>query len=693
MHRIASAVTLILLNSAIATAVASEVASQAELAIDARYAAEKLDYEKSRAERTIKSSQSRIKSFEKSVPKLRETVAKLKQEFEAARDAHATAEAAAKETREKGDAPAADKLDTEVANLLRTLRAKENAWKRDAGRLARSETGWEAAKQAISDAETTIPLKAAAAEKAHAAAAALKEQAIAADRSHKATQNPRAIAEQIDVLIDARLAKAEIPASPVTDDGEFFRRASLDVIGVIPKYEDAVAFRENTDASKRSQTIDRLLADESFGRNLSQRFCTVTTETGTSTLKQARDTFNSWLSESYNLNRRWDHVVTDMLAAEGSGFENPAVLFTVAYRMNEQPDPSLLLAAAGDFFLGLQIKCAQCHDHPFHEWKQDEFWGMATTFGRVRLKGRFQNARELEHFVTDNDVSRDEMVRMNGIDYVDQVTDGKIEIPDPVNPGEVLGTVAASFLGGAQPKLPTKGNYRQHFAEWVTSKDNPYFARATVNRLWAHFFGRGIVEPIDNLHPDNEPTHPEVLDLLAEEFRSSDFDLKHIVRCITNTRAWQRTSRPTEGNADDTELLSHMKVKPLDSYALVDSLWVALRRTPPTGSRRVDEALKFDTRLPGGDPTKYTHSIPQVLRMMNARDHLGVNGATVQTVTRGRSREEAIEHIYLAVLARSPSAAETEDMVTYIDSLEDERQGYGDVFWVLLNSAEFLVNH
>ncbi len=382
-----------------------------------------------------------------------------------------------------------------------------------------------------------------------------------------------------------------------------------------------------------------------------------------------------------------------MLAAEGSGFEEPAVLFTVAFRMNEQPDPSLLLAAAGDYFLGLQIKCAQCHDHPFHEWTQDEFWGMASMFGRVRLKGRFQNARELEHHVTDNYVPLAEMVRMNGSKYADQIAGGKIEIPDPVNPGEVLKTVSADFLGGAQPDLPEKGNYRRHFAAWVTSKDNPYFARATVNRLWAHFFGRGIVEAIENLHPDNKPSHPEVLELLVEEFRSSDFDIKHIVRCITHTKAWQRTSRPIADNKGDGTLLSHMAVKPLDSYALVDSLWVALRRTPPTGSRRVDEALKFDTRLPGGDPTKYTHSIPQVLKLMNSRDHAGVNGATVQTVTRNRSREEAIAHLYLAVLSRHPTASESKDMLAYVDSSKDERQGYGDIFWVLLNSAEFLVNH
>jgi hypothetical protein len=136
-----------------------------------------------------------------------------------------------------------------------------------------------------------------------------------------------------------------------------------------------------------------------------------------------------------------------------------------------------------------------------------------------------------------------------------------------------------------------------------------------------------------------------------------------------------------------------MAVKSLDSYALVDSIWVALQRTPPDGSRRRDTAAEFDTRLPGGDPTKYTHSIPQVLKLMNSREHLGASTPTVQTVTRGKTREEAIVRLYLAVLARRPNSTESQQMNEYVQQVGDERQAYGDIFWVLLNSAEFLVNH
>jgi hypothetical protein len=318
---------------------------------------------------------------------------------------------------------------------------------------------------------------------------------------------------------------------------------------------------------------------------------------------------------------------------------------------------------------------------------------MAAMFGRVRLKGESMNGRELDHLVTDSDVDLKEMVRMNGIKYPDQLPGGKINIPDPVNPGQTLKNVSAQFLDGSKPaELPEKGNQRQAFARWVTAKENPYFARATVNRLWAHFFGRGIVEPIVNLHPENEPSHPDLLDLLTEEFKRSDYDLKHLVRSITLSRAYQRSSKRIAGNEEDNKFFSHMAVKPLDSYVLIDSLCVSLRRPVATGTRRRDDAAVFDTRLPGGDPQKYTHSIPQVLKMMNAKEHADANNA-MQTVTSGKSPPEAIEQLYLVVLSRRPTTAETEDMVRYVNESPNPRQGFADVFWVLLNSAEFLVNH
>jgi chemotaxis protein histidine kinase CheA len=678
----------------------TESASLAEQAIAARYEAESLLYEKQQAQQTVNGSKRNIELAQKGLPDVKKAVEKAAQVKQAAEEdlakKTAVASAAKAKAEQSGDASdkaAADVAEKERLEADRVFRQADTTFKSESGRLERSEQQLKDREQQLAAALKAIPEREAAAKVASTRADALRAQVQQANARYAAAQDPIAVAQKIDEFVDARLKAANIAASPSADDAEFLRRVTLDISGAIPAYEDVVAFLDDTNPNKRSALIDRLLGDATYGRNFSQRFCTVTTENGTSTLQQGRDYFNNWLAESLQLNRRWDRIVTDMLAADGFGYQQPGALFTVAYRMNEQPDPALLVGAAGDFFLGLQIKCAQCHDHPFHEWTQNEFWGMAAMFGRVRLKGQSMNGRELEHLVTDNDVDPKEMVRMNGIKYPDQLPGGKIVIPDPVDPDKTLGTVSAAFLGGQSAQLPEKGNYRRDIAKWITSKENDYFARATANRLWAHFFGRGIVEPIDNLHPDNKPAHPEVLELLAEEFKNSDYDLQYLIRCITLTKAYGRSSKPVNGNEDDKELLSHMKVKPLDSFALVDSLWVALRRAPPDGTRRREAAAIFDTRLPGGDPTKYTHSIPQVLKMMNTSDHVGTNSATVQTVTRSRPTEDAIAHLYLAVLARRPSDAESQQMLTYVQQLGDERQGYADVFWVLLNSAEFLINH
>lgn len=673
-------------------------ATLADQAVSARYLIEQLLYEKLAAERTIKGNQGNIEQSTKGLPQFKAAVEKAEQELKTAKDdlaVKAAALAAAKEKAASGsddDKAALAKADQEHKVAELTVRQKDNNYQRDSGTLQRNLDRIKKSEADIAAATARIPQKEAALVDARKIADELRTKAALADEHRAAGQTPQVVSQQIDALIDARLKSQNIPASPVVDDAEFLRRVTLDITGTIPKYEDVIAFLDDASPHKPAALVNRLLSDAAFGRNFAQRFCTVTTESGTSTLTQARDVFRDWLAESLNMNRRWDGVASDMISGEGRGFEQPAALFTVAYRMNEQPDPALLLGAVGDHFLGLQIQCAQCHDHPFHEWQMGEFWSMAAMLGRVRLKGEIQNARDLEHLVTDADVDPKELLRMNGIKYAEQMTGGRIGIPDPVNAGEVLRTVSARFLDGVEPKLPEKGNYRQDFARWVVAKENPYFARATVNRIWSHFFGRGIVEPILNLHPDNAPAHPDVLDLLADEFKRADYDVKHLVRCITLTQTYRRSCKRVPGNEQDDKLFSHMAVKPLDSYVLIDALSVALRRTPQTGQQRRDAAAAFDTRLPGSDPQKYTHSIPQVLKLMNTRDYSEVN-AMVNTVTNGKSTADGITHLYLALLARRPTEVESAEMLAYVNALDNPRQGLADVYWVLLNSAEFLVNH
>jgi hypothetical protein len=350
-------------------------------------------------------------------------------------------------------------------------------------------------------------------------------------------------------------------------------------------------------------------------------------------------------------------------------------------------------AASGEMFMGLQIKCAQCHDHPFvSNWSQDDFWTMAAMFSRVRLKGT-SIYRALEYELTDEDVEEKELFRAGGgIKYPPPLPSGMIAIPDPTDETKTLRTVSAKFLDGVAPALPEKGFYRQGFANWLTSSENPYFARAAVNRLWDHLFARGLVDPVAHMNSDNDPTHPEVLAELESEFKRSGYDLKHLARCIVGSRAYQRSSRPLDENIDDKKLYSHMAVKTLEADALYDSLTVAIGRKPNTDNRRQAFKDLFDTRLPDVDPGKFTHSIPQILRMMNAREYNDAS-SIVGAATNGKEPAEAVAGLFLAALSRRPSEEETKTMINYVDEGEDKRTAYGDVYWVLINSAEFLVNH
>jgi hypothetical protein len=265
-------------------------------------------------------------------------------------------------------------------------------------------------------------------------------------------------------------------------------------------------------------------------------------------------------------------------------------------------------------------------------------------------------------------------------------------------------------LHGDTPKLVGKSEYRPILANWVTAPANPYFAKAMVNKVWANFFGRGIVNPIDDMRTDSPNTHPALLDALAAEFTASGFDIKHLIRCICNSAAYQRTSRPLPGNRDDEELYSHMKLKVMSADMLYDSLTTVLAREPAAQGRfaaKIKAKAKAGPRTPreefrnffhaeadddSGVVEDYTHGIPQVLRLMNSQS-LSDTKSVVAKLTRGSdSPEKVIETLYLRVLSRRPSADETERMAKYV-AAGDAAKGYGDALWVLINSSEFLFNH
>jgi hypothetical protein len=268
--------------------------------------------------------------------------------------------------------------------------------------------------------------------------------------------------------------------------------------------------------------------------------------------------------------------------------------------------------------------------------------------------------------------------------------------------------VKAKFFEGPEPNLDEKGPFRPAFAEWLTAKENAYFPPASVNRLWAHFFARGLVHPLEEFSDDNPPSHPELLKLLADEYRNSAFDQKHLIRCLCNSAAYHRTSHPANGNEEaGPHLFAHLSVKVMRPDVLYDALTQAMgvkdlpspamtRRGPDGAVQRGGGGMGreafvafFTTKEEGDDPNEFSQGIPQFLRLMNSGS-FNQGGPAIDNLMKDKvPPEKVIEGLFLATLSRRPSQAEMEKLSAYVARKGDLKKGYAGVLWVLLNSAEF----
>jgi hypothetical protein len=486
-----------------------------------------------------------------------------------------------------------------------------------------------------------------------------------------------ALAQNIDRAIDKALEADKIAPSAKADDAEFLRRAYLDITGAIPSPEKVAAFLDSTDPDKRAKLIDELLASPAFGRHMADIWQGLLIQADSNNRRVSFDALHGWLEKSFNENKAWDKLVTDLVTASGPQNDNGAVTFFLA-----NPTADKVTDQVCKLFLGVQLQCAQCHNHPFTSWKRDEYWGMAAFFVKVRSdRANKNNANALS------------VVEASG-------PKGKgAKLPDSAR------IVPAKFLQGEQPKVESSEPVRPVLAKWMTSAENPFFAAAMTNRTWAHFFGRGFVNPIDDMHEGNPASHPELLKAMAKDFSGSGFDLKHLIRGICNSQAYQRTSRPTDANKDDVKLFSHMSLKAMTAEQLYDSLTAVLggegnankgggkgqagKRPQGTPRTQFVNFFRTDDTAPATD---YTAGIPQALRLMNA-PQLNRGGALLDAV-KSASPEQTIERLYLGTVSRRPTAEEKTKMVAYVQKHKgEERRAYGDVLWALLNSSEFVLNH
>jgi hypothetical protein len=518
-------------------------------------------------------------------------------------------------------------------------------------------------------------------------------------------RDPAPVTAAIDREVDRRLAEAKVPASPRADDAEFLRRVTLDLTGRIPTLERARAFLDSTDSDKRHKLIDQLLASPAFGQHFADLWSLRLAPPDPSVPKGGVNQFTPWLAGQFNRNRGWDQIVTELLTVDGEVDRQPQSAFLLAVG---PPQPNQLTAAAGRLFLGVQVQCAECHDHPFRSWKQEDFWGLAAFFGRTRTGGKGE-----PRGLTERPYPNPQAAQAGG-ERPEVRPDGSIVIPAAGGNKGAGKVVPARFLGG-EPLTLDDQPLRPRFAAWVTAPQNKYFARAFVNRTWAQLLGRGFVQPVDDFRDDSPPLHAALLALLADELRASEYDLKHLLRCICNSQAYQRSSRPLPGNEKDAELFSRVAVKVMEPEALYDSLALVLdvskferRPAPPGGTGKGamtrpprEEFLHFfrsQSDTPGQDARasslgELSHGPPHFLRRLNGEPFNGGSPLVERLIAARASREQAIESLYLATLSRRPTAEETRLMEAYLAKRPSAEQGYAGVLWILLNTGEFILNH
>lgn len=521
------------------------------------------------------------------------------------------------------------------------------------------------------------------------------------------SRDPLPVAEAVDRIVENHLMDSGVPASPLADDGEFLRRVTLDIAGRVPTYDETIAFLDSDDPHKRQKWIDALLAESSYGANFAIIWRELIGPRETGKAKTGRDPFAEWLTEQFNRNRGWNEMVDDMLTAEGKLREQPQTGFIMANSENQEPRANLVADATSRLFWGVQLRCAECHDHPFAPWKQTDFWGTAAFFSRLR-KGYTDGKNPAGWTLTEAAPDESETTSLPESFVVPSGLGPAITLP--ASAGKQSGAIVkARFLQGEDVDWPDNGPYRPRFSRWATGQDNPFFAANAVNRLWAHFFGRGLVNPLDGFQAGNPPSHPELLARLSVEFVDSDFDLKHLIRCICNSRTYQRTSRPVAANEMDSELFSHMAVRVIRPHVLYDSLSIVLYPPVAKGGQQKsvtvahvnpipevsrDEFVRFFASVADENTGSVVNQgIPQFLRLMNGS--LLDDGASGVQRFAGSHDEPAdsIERLYLAAYSRRPTSEELELVQRYFDGSPDPRKASSGLLWTLLNSSEFLLNH
>jgi hypothetical protein len=501
----------------------------------------------------------------------------------------------------------------------------------------------------------------------------------------------------VDELVFANLKKIGVQPSPVCDDSTFLRRVTLDIAGRLPTEAEATALLTTREPDKRDRVIDDLLRSAGYADFFAAKW--------TALLKNRRENagdivsnfaFHAWVRDSLLANKPYDQFVRELLAATGTVVGNPPVAW---YKRVKEPKQQIEDVA--QLFLGVRMQCAQCHHHPFERWSQDDYYALTAFFSQVGRKPSLTRGEDL-------------IFHKRGVATATNVKTGL-----PLKP---------AALGDAVPSIAPDEDPRLRLADWMGSPQNPFFAKALVNRYWKHFFQRGLIEPEDDIRDTNPPTNPELLAALEQHFIASGFDLKKLVRVITSSHAYQLSSQPNEHNLADRQNYSRYYPRRMQAEVFLDAIdRLAGTQTDfanlPPGTRaialpdssynRSSPFLKVFGRPEGESVCEcervQSSSLAQSLHLINAADIKAkltdANGRAQRLAKEKRPPEENIRELYLAAFSREPRPDELKIALDYLaeplvdsagkplEGQQASRENYQDLIWALINTKEFQFNH
>lgn len=491
---------------------------------------------------------------------------------------------------------------------------------------------------------------------------------------------PEVTGNYIDELVGKKLNQLRILPSGLCTDEEFLRRVTIDITGQLPTEEEYQQFVNDVAPDKRSALIERLLARKEFSEIWAMKFAQLLMIKSSNRVSyKSAFLYNQWLTDKFARNVPLDEMVRELFGATGGTFSNPATNY---YQI--ETDTLKRAENAAQVFMGIRTQCAQCHNHPLDRWTMNDYYGFAAFFCQTGVK----NAEDYrEKIIYD---------RRSG------------EVKHPVN-GQVM---APKFLGG--DAADAKGRDRRVvMAEWLTSADNPYFSTSIANRVWAHFMGVGIVDPVDDIRVSNPATNPELFQALGDKLADYQFDFRQLVRDICNSNAYQRSATPNDSNRSDTRNYAYATVRRIPAEMMLDCVGQVTNtkekfRGLPLGARAVQIAdgrtstYFLDTfgRAPretvcdceaSTDP-----SLSQALHLLNGSATSGkiAQGKVVdELLTDDATPEQALERLYVRCLSRKPTDSERAELLAAIEQAPNPKTGLEDVFWAILNSREFVFNH